>query len=128
MEKIIKTIALIGASSRKEKYGYKILRDLINKGYTVYPVNPASKEIEGIKVFSSIEELHDDVDLFVFVVPAQAGLDITKKLINRGLKKFWYQPGAESEEIIGFLKNKKVRFSTINCIMMNTIRQGDLTF
>lgn len=128
MDKIIRTIALIGASSRKEKFGFKILMDLTGKGYKVYPVNPYSKEIYGISVYNSVEDLPDDVDLFVFVVPAKAGLEITSKLLNTGHKKFWYQPGAESIEIIDLLKDKEVRFSTINCIMMSTDKIGDLAF
>lgn len=129
MEKIIKNIALIGASANKSKYGNIILNNLKSKGYEVFPVHPAQKEIDGIKVYNSVEELGDDTDLIVFVVPHTIGFELTKKLYNKGHKRFWYQPGAQSTEITEFLKkDNSVKFSTISCIMVNTEKQGDLIF
>jgi hypothetical protein len=45
------SIALIGASTNKEKFGYKILVDLDNKGHVVIPINNKETEIEGKKSF-----------------------------------------------------------------------------
>ncbi len=129
MEKIIKNIALIGASANKSKYGNIILNDLKSKGYKVFPVHPVLAEIDGIKVYNSVEELDEDPDLFVFVVPNTIGLEITKNLYEKGYRKFWYQPGAQSIEISDFLKkDNSVNFSTISCIMVSTEKQGDLIF
>ena len=129
MEKTISNIALIGASANKSKYGYIILKDLIKKGYTVFPVHPALDEIDGIPVFKSTNDLQTEPDLFVFVVPPEVGLNVTKELYNKGFRKFWYQPGAESDEISGFLsKDDKVRFSAFKCIMVTTNKAGDLSF
>ena len=122
-------IALIGASANKSKYGNIILNDLKSKGYEVLPVHPALSEINGIKVYNSVEEIDDKPDLFVFVVPSSIGFDITKKLYNKGYRRFWYQPGAQSAEISEFLtKDSSVKFSTISCIMVNTDKKGDLVF
>ena len=129
MEQIIKKIALIGASANKSKYGNIILKDLIGKGYTVFPVHPSLSEIDGLKVFNSVEDLNGEPDLFVFVVPAAAGIKITRLLHERGFRKFWYQPGAQSSEITEFLQaDPSVKFSTISCIMLNTSKLGDLVF
>ncbi|MCK4889348.1 MAG: CoA-binding protein [Candidatus Aminicenantes bacterium] len=129
MAKIIKNIALIGASANKSKYGNIILNDLLNKGYNVFPVHPALEIIDGCKVSKTPEEIPEEVDLFVFVIPPDVGLEVTKRLYNKGYRKFWYQPGAESNEILEFLKNDtSVKFSTISCIMVNTSEAGDLIF
>ena len=129
MENIVKNIALIGASANKSKYGNIILNDLKSKGYEVFPVHPELDEIDGIKVYNSVEEIDDPPDLYVFVVPHSIGFDITKKLYNKGSRRFWYQPGAQSPEITEFLKKDSlVKFSTISCIMVNTNKQGDLVF
>ncbi len=129
MEKIVKKIALIGASANKSKYGNIILNDLKLKGYDILPVHPALNEIDGIKVYNSVEEIDDQPDLYVFVVPPSIGFEITKKLYNKGNRHFWYQPGAQSAEISEFLKkDSSVKFSTISCIMVNTDKQGDLVF
>ena len=80
MVKIVKNIALIGASANKSKYGNIILKDLKAKGYTVFPVHPALDNIEEDRVFKTPEEIIGKTDLFVFVVPPSVGLDITKRL------------------------------------------------
>ncbi len=129
MTKIIKNIALIGASANKSKYGNIILNDLLNKGYIVFPVHTALENIDGIKVFNTPEEITEEVDLFVFVISSSAGFEVTKRLYNKGYRKFWYQPGAESSEILEFLKkDTTVKFSTISCIMVKTSEAGDLVF
>ncbi len=129
MDKIIKNIVLIGASANKSKYGNIILNDLLSKGYIVFPVHPALENIDGLKVFKTPEEISEDIDLFVFVIPSLAGLEVTKRLYSKGHRKFWYQPGAESNEISEFLKGDPlVKFSTISCIMVKTSEEGDLVF
>ncbi len=129
MEKIIKNIALIGASANKSKYGNIILKDLTAKGYNIFPVHPALDNIDGIKVYKTPEEIKEEADLFVFVVSPSVGLGITKRLYEQGHRKFWYQPGAQSNEISEFLKkDPTAKFSTISCIMVNTSESGDLLF
>nr|WP_233186636.1 CoA-binding protein [Petrotoga sp. 9PWA.NaAc.5.4] len=120
--KNIKNIALIGASPNKEKFGYKIFKDLTKKGYTVYLVNPNHDEIEGIKTYKSIKDLpKEKIDLMVFVIPPQLGIKILKEAYEVGFRKFWFQPGAESEEIENYLEGlKDVDYSLIKCIMVET--------
>ena len=116
----VKRIAIIGASKNPEKYGNIILRDLISKGYEVFPVNPKYEEIEGIKCYKSIEKLPRNVEILVFVVPPQVGIEIVEKALKIGFKNFWFQPGAESEEIKSLLENKEVNAVFGKCVMKET--------
>jgi predicted CoA-binding protein len=43
------TYALIGASNNQEKFGHKVLKDLLDKGFCVVPINPHEEEILGKK-------------------------------------------------------------------------------
>ena len=45
---IVKTVAIIGASSNPNKFGNKAVRAFLRQGYTVYPVNPNEPEVEGL--------------------------------------------------------------------------------
>jgi hypothetical protein len=129
MSKEIKKIAIIGASSQPAKYGNIVLKDLQAKGYRVVPVNPAQQEIEGLPVVQRIDELPDDIDLLVFVVPPSAGINMAKEAVKRGFTRLWFQPGAESDEIVAFLESQQsLQFSVRNCIMKTTNTQGDLLF
>lgn len=66
------SIAVIGASMDREKWGYRILNNIISGGYRggIYPVNPKENEILGLKCYSSILDVSGGVDLGIIVVPA----------------------------------------------------------
>lgn len=116
----VKKIAIVGASEDRRKYGNKIVRDLLSKGFEVYPVNPRSETIEGIKCYRDIEELPKDIDLIVFVVPPEIGIQVAEKAMRMGFGRLWFQPGAGSKQIEDLVKNNGVEYSIGRCIMIET--------
>jgi predicted CoA-binding protein len=52
----VKTVAIIGASNDRRKYGNKAVRAYLQQGYSVYPVNPNELQIENLPVFKSIRD------------------------------------------------------------------------
>ena len=114
------SIALIGSSNDPRKYGNKILLDLTKKGYTVYPVNKKEKQIEGLKAYKNIEMLEEIPSIINFVIPPNEGLVVTRDLVEKGYDNFWYQPGAESDEISELLKINKKNYIDDKCIMVVT--------
>lgn len=83
-----KNVTIIGASHHKEKIGYKILENIVNGGYKgdIYPVNPSGGEINGIKVYKSISELTDELDLVIISVPAKYVVEVVKEIGEKGAK------------------------------------------
>ena len=63
--KSVKTIAMVGASGNKTKFSYGVLRQLNEIGYDILPVNPNPnvKEIRGLKVYHSLEEIDKPIDM-----------------------------------------------------------------
>ena len=94
--------------------------DLTKKGYTVYPVNKKEKEIEGLKAYKNVEMLEEIPSIINFVIPPDEGLVVTRDLVEKGYDNFWYQPGAESDEISEFLKINKKNYIDDKCIMVVT--------
>ncbi len=112
-------IGIVGATQNKYKYGYKVLKSLINKGYTdIFPVNPNYPEIEGLKCYSNLADIPEDLDLVVFIIPPQVGIKVLEEVLMKNIKNVWFQPGAESEEIEGFCKSNNLNYSFYNCIMV----------
>ena len=115
------SIALIGASNDRSKYGNKIYRDLRNKGYNVTPINPKEEKIEGDRAYTSIEEMKELPDIANFVVPPPVAIKIAQNITNLGIKHLWFQPGSESKELENWLKNTDGIEYLINaCIMIET--------
>ncbi len=117
--KKIRKIAVVGASANPEKYGNKIVRDLLAKNFLVFPVNLKEETIEGQKVYKTIAELPEKVDLIDIVLPPERGIEVIRESLSLGYKNFWIQPGAESPEIIGLLSETSgVDYVANSCIML----------
>jgi predicted CoA-binding protein len=95
-----KTWAVVGASVNRQKFGYKVLKRLMEEGYKVYPVNPNYEEIEGVKCYPALRDLPELPGTVSVIVPPAAGLTLLEEAAGLGIKKLWFQPGAESDEIL----------------------------
>ncbi len=94
-----KSIAIIGASANRKKYGNKAVRAYKAQGYTVYPINPRETEIEGLAVYRSILDVPGPVELASFYVSPSAGMQVIEEAAAKGVKEVYLNPGADSEEL-----------------------------
>ncbi|HCC07516.1 MAG TPA: CoA-binding protein [Clostridiales bacterium] len=100
--------AVVGATNRTEKYGYKIFKKLITHGKTVFPINPRLEEIEGIKVYKELKEIHQKIDVVNFVVNPAIGINFVKECKELGIKYIWLQPGTISDELLKYASESDI--------------------
>jgi len=83
-----KSVAVIGASNNTKKVGYAVLKNIIDFGFKgeIYPINLKEKEILGLKSYPSITDVENEVDLAVFVVPAEACISTAEACGAKGIK------------------------------------------
>ena len=94
------TVAIIGASADRSKYGNKSVRAHLAQGYEVYPVNPKGDEIEGLKAYARLADVPVDHLTRVSVyVPPTVGLKIIDEIAAKGCDELFLNPGSESEEL-----------------------------
>lgn len=99
------TVAIIGASSDKSKYGNKSLMAHAAQGYDVYPVNPRGGEIEDLPVYQSITEIPlDHLDRVSMYVPPAVGLGLLEEIAAKGCNELWLNPGSDSAELLARAK------------------------
>jgi acetate---CoA ligase (ADP-forming) len=81
------SIAIIGASRKKEAVGHGILMNLLEayKG-DIFPVNPKTESIEGHKCFDSIESIPTSIDLAIIVVKNTFTAKIMEQCAAKGVK------------------------------------------
>jgi len=114
-----KRFAVVGATTNTKKYGNEIFRNLISRGYEVYPVNPRLKEIEGTKCYPSLSNLPVKVDVVDFVVPPPVTEEILKECKELELDRIWLQPGSESEAAVAFCVENNLKVVHGVCVMLN---------
>lgn len=114
------SIAVIGATDNSSKYGHVIYRDLKQKGFTVYPVNPQRTSVDGDPAFPNVGDIPDKLTIVNFVVPASTTLNVLQQCLDLDLMNVWVQPGAESPEVIAFLQQNSFNYIANACIMVET--------
>lgn len=112
------TYAVVWASNNKEKYGYKVFKDLIDAKYMVIPINPTEKEILGKKVYATISESKNKIDVVIFVTQPKITELILEEVKTLGIKNVWLQPGAQSDAAIEFCKKNMIECIHDACIMI----------
>lgn len=95
-----KTVAVIGASSNRDKFGNKALRAFERRGYTVIPINPNEAEVEGHKTFASVLDVPGEIDMATVYVPAGPGVTVMEQLAARGIAEVWLNPGADERPVV----------------------------
>ncbi|MFA6317598.1 MAG: CoA-binding protein [Elusimicrobiota bacterium] len=94
------SIAVIGASKDRSKYGNKSVRAHAAAGYDVYPVHPSETEIEGFKVYRSVADIPVPLDRVSLYLSPEAGIRVLPAIAAKKPKEFFVNPGAESKELI----------------------------
>ncbi|MHA1148925.1 MAG: acetate--CoA ligase family protein [Promethearchaeota archaeon] len=123
-----KSIAVIGASGTQGKVGNTVLNNIIKSGYKgkVFPINPGGGEILGHKVYKSVLDVPDEIDLAIFVIPGKfvcgAAEECGKKgvkgliIISAGFKEIGGEGVKREEELIKIGKQYQMRILGPNCL------------
>jgi acetyltransferase len=133
------SIAVIGASGKKEKVGHQILKNLLKYNKTVYPINPLADKILGKKTYSSIKDVENKIDLSIIVVPAGIVPQVLKEcgekqikyavIISSGFKEISGKGKKLEKEILEIAKKYKIRLIGPNCFgLINTQNNLNTTF
>src|SRR6266498_990572 len=96
----MKTVAVIGASNARVKFGNKAVRAFRQQGYTVYPVNPKETAIEGLRAYQSIRDLPVRPQMISVYVQPPVLLKILPDIAAMGCDELWLNPGTESDQVL----------------------------
>jgi uncharacterized protein len=115
---IEKKIAVVGVSSDKNKYGYKIFKSLIFGGYKVAGVNPKGESILDKKIYKSLSELEPKPDIVIAVVRPAITEQVVEECNRLGIREIWMQPGSESDKAIALAQKYGLETTHDACIMV----------
>jgi uncharacterized protein len=113
--------AVVGASQDRNKYGNRVFRSLRKAGYKVYPVNPHTEEVEGAAAYPTLADLPELPEVVNLVVPPPVTEKVVREAHELGITRIWMQPGAESDEAIGFCEENDVQLVYDDCAMVRKI-------
>jgi predicted CoA-binding protein len=95
-----KTVAVVGASSNRDKFGNKALRAFVHQGYTVIPINPNESEIEGYRTYASVLDVPGAIDMATLYVRPEVGVLVIEEIARKGIPEVWLNPGADGQQVV----------------------------
>ena len=95
-----KTVAVIGASSNRYKFGNKALRAFARQGYEVLAINPNESEVEGHPTYASVLDVPGPIDMATLYVPPRIGMQVIEQIARKGIPEVWLNPGADGDEVV----------------------------
>lgn len=96
----MKSVAVIGASTDRSKFGNKAVRAYVLQGFTVWPINPKEPTVEGLPAFASIAEVSGRPNLVSVYLPPPVTLKVLPAIAAKGCDELWLNPGTESSDVL----------------------------
>lgn len=94
------TIAILGASTDRKKFGNKCVRAYTSAGWRVFPVHPTAKEIEGLAAYAQLSEIPEELDRVSVYLPPAVGLELLPAIAAKAPRELWLNPGASDETLL----------------------------
>lgn len=130
------SVAVIGVSEKPDNLGRNIVANLIEYGYSgiVYAVGPRGGVIETRRIYRSVAEIPDPVDLAVVLTPAKTVPGVMEECGQKGIRwvvietagfrEFTEEGRQLEEQICQVAKRYGIRFSGPNCIGIINMANG----
>jgi uncharacterized protein len=112
--------AVVGATTNPNKYGYKVLVDLKNKGYNVVPINPKYPAVAGLTCYPDLISMEERPDVVVLMVGEENALKIVQNCLDSSLTKLWFQPGSEYDAAVKLARSANLDIVIGKCLMDET--------
>jgi acetyltransferase len=128
------SVALFGASDRKNSVGEVVFKNLLSSGYQgeIYAINPKHKQVQGQRAYGSLTEVDKPVELAVVATPAATIPGIVEACGEHGVKMMivmsagFRETGAEGrrleDQVARLAKQYGIRLMGPNCL--GIIRPG----
>ncbi len=113
-----KNIAIVGMSSKSAKFGNLAYKELSKKDFTLYPIHPIAKKIDGVQCFTNFNDIDKNIDGVLISIPPVEAEKVVKSAYEVRIKNVWLQQGAQSDSAIQFCKDNGINVVHNKCILM----------
>lgn len=116
-----KKIAVIGMSKNQSKPANEVPMLMKHNGYEIIPINPTADVIEGMKVYKTLADVPDEIEIINVFRPGDEAIDITNQAIARknekaDIKVIWLQLGIENDEAKKLAEDNDIVFVQDKCM------------
>ena len=126
MEEFLKlrSFAIIGVSARKNKFGNIIFKQMLKRGFNIYPIHRISMLIDSQPCYPNIASLPERPEGIILVIPPAETEKMVKELAAEGIKNLWIQQGAESPQALKYCSEHGMNVISKECLLMFLQKPG----
>ena len=111
----------MGASKKPDRYSYKAVKLLAEKGHTPFPVHPVIQDIDGVRVYKKLTDIAESIDTVTVYLSAENSNKVADNILNSGARRVIFNPGAENPELASRLKEKGIEaIEACTLVMLKT--------
>lgn len=100
MAAVRQTVAVVGASADRSKYGNRAVRAYVAEGWDVYPVHPSAAQIEGLQAYPSVLDVPVALDRVTVYLQPEITWNVLPDIARKGVRELYLNPGSESSAVI----------------------------
>lgn len=112
-------IAVAGVSRNEKKFGFQVFTILRERGFEVFPVNPAADEIAGVPCFRSVSALPLNVHALLVLTPKKQTKEVLAEALAKGIDNIWIQQMSDTPEALELARSRPLTLVTGECIFMH---------
>ncbi len=94
------SVAILGASAHREKFGNKAVRAFQRAGWRVHPVNPNESSVEGLATYRSLDDVPERVDVLSVYLPPKVTMTLIDDIADAQPGAVWLNPGADGPAVV----------------------------
>ena len=114
-------VAVLGASTKPERYSFRAVHELKERGYMPIPVHPAGHFVDGVPGVKSLDRIKDCVDTLTIYVNAKISSEQEKDILELKPRRVIFNPGAENKELAVVLKKAGIEvLEACTLVMLHT--------
>lgn len=111
-----KNWAVVGVTEKKDRWGYKIWKKLKEHDYKTYGVSPNYEELEGDKIYSSVTEIPEKIDVLDMVVSPKIAMNILDEARASDIEYIFFQPGTYNDKVLEKADSLGFKYLVDDCI------------
>ncbi len=119
------TIAVVGLSPKEDRASNSVARYLLEKGYTVIPVNPGQQQILGQTCYPDLQSIPGHIDIIDIFRKSEDVLPIVEQAIHCDCTAIWMQLGIKNQQAADLAQDHNLLVIMDKCIKIEHARLLD---
>ncbi|WP_456443753.1 CoA-binding protein [Caldithrix abyssi] len=117
-------VAVVGVSDKPYRPSYDITRYLLNRGFTVFPVNPKLDKVLDVPCYPSLKAVPGPIEIVNIFRRPEFVLPIVEEAIEVGARVIWMQLGVANEEAARLALDAGLQVVMDACIKVELAYRG----